>query len=63
MKTFFRLMDKRRPYLPVLQSSIDPMLKEVIDKYAPLYELKMQSRVEGIDVGLEQAAIEHKRAY
>ena len=56
-------MDKRRPYLPVLQSSIDPMLKEVIDKYAPLYELKMQSRVEGIDVGLEQAAIEHKRAY
>ena len=57
------MMEKRRPYLPVLQSCIDPLLKEVIDKYAPLHELKMQSRIEGIDVGLEQAAIEHKRAY
>ena len=33
-------------------------MKELLDKYAPLHELKMESRVEGIDVGLELPAAE-----
>ena len=38
-------------------------MKEIHDKYAPLYELKMQSKIEGIDIGLEQAVAEHKQRY
>ena len=35
----------------------------MIEKYAPLYELKMQSKVEGIDVGFEQVVAEAKQEY
>ena len=38
-------------------------MKELIEKYAPLHELKMQSKIEGIDIGLEQVALEHKRIH
>ena len=39
------------------------VLKELNDKYAPLYDLKMQSKIEGIELGLEIAAAEHKRSH
>ena len=42
---------------------MDQVLKETIDKYAPLHELKMQSRMEGINLGLEVAAKEQKRIF
>ena len=38
-------------------------LSEMIDRYVPLYELKMQSKVEGFDVGLEQAAAEERKKH
>lgn len=58
---FMSKMDNKRPNAPLLQSLIDPIIKELNDKYAPLHELKMQSKIEGIDIGFEQAAVEHKR--
>jgi hypothetical protein len=35
-------------------------LQEIYDKYAPLHDLKMTSKIEGIDIGFEQVAVEHK---
>ena len=55
--------DSKRPNAPLLQGLIDPVVKEINDKYAPLHELKMQSKIEGIEVGFEQAAAEYKREY
>ena len=43
-----KMMDRKRQNLPLLQAVIDPVLKDLNDKYAPLYELKMQSKIEGI---------------
>ncbi len=37
---------------PILQAIMEP-LQEIYDKYAPLYELKMNSKIEGIDIGFE----------
>ena len=34
-----------------------------MDKYVPLYELKMTSKIEGIDKGLEQAAAEQRKIH
>ena len=31
---------------------MEPLL-DLIDKYAPLHQLKMQSKIEGIDIGFE----------
>ena len=35
-------------------------MKDILDKYVPLYELKWQSKIEGLKIGLEQVAAEHK---
>ena len=58
-----KLMDRKMKNIPLLQAVIDPVLKELNDKYAPLHELKMQSKIEGIEFGLEIAAAEHKRSH
>jgi hypothetical protein len=34
-----------------------------MEKYAPLCELKMQSKIEGIDIGFEQVVAEQKQEY
>ena len=43
-----KIIDRKIKNIPILQALIDPALKELNDKYAPLHELKMQSKIEGI---------------
>ena len=50
-------MALKKQNLPELKPLMEP-LAEIIDKYVPLHQLKMQSKIEGIDKGLEQAAAE-----
>ena len=52
-------LDRKRPNLPLIQAFMDPA-KEIVDKYAPLHELKYQTKIEGIDIGLEQEAANQK---
>ena len=42
---------------------MDPAIKEILDNYVPLYELKMQSKIEGVDIGLKLAVAENKQDY
>ena len=44
---------KRNGAAPLILSQFDPVLKEMSEKYAQLHELKMQSKIEGIEIGLE----------
>ena len=37
---------------PILQAIMEP-LQDIYEKYAPLHELKMNSKIEGIDIGFE----------
>ena len=60
---FMAKLDLKRSTAPILMTLVEPTVKEISDKYAPLYELKMQSKIEGIEIGLEQTAIEHKREH
>ena len=50
-------MNKKRANLPEFKP-IQDNLSELVDRYLPLHELKMSSKVEGIEIGLEQAARE-----
>ena len=59
---FFEKLDRKRPNLPQLQVMIEPS-KEIVERYAPLYELKFQSKIEGIEQGLDQVASMQKRDY
>ena len=61
---FMQMLDvKRSAAASLLLSPVEPILKEISEKYAPLHELKMQSKIEGIEIGLEQTAIEQKIEY
>ena len=51
-----KLEMKRKGAASLLHALIEPLVKEISDKYAPLYELKMQSKIEGIEIGFEQTA-------
>jgi len=42
---------------------VDAGIKELVEKYVPLYELKMHSKIEGIEIGFEQVVTEQKREY
>ena len=59
-ETWNEMLDRKRLNLPVLQQVLEP-LGEITEKYAALFELKMTSKIEGIEIGLEQVAIEQKR--
>ena len=55
-------LDQKRPTMaPLLQSLLDPQMKDILEKYVPLYELKWQSKIGGLKIGLEQVAAKHKR--
>ena len=44
-------LDEKRPNAPFLQAFVNTGIKEIVEKYAPLYELKMHSKIEGIEIG------------
>ena len=57
-----QIFSRKKQNLPELKPLLEP-LGEIIDKYVPLYELKMTSKIEGIDKGLEQAAAEQRKIH
>ena len=57
-----QIFSRKKQNLPELRPLLEP-LGEIIDKYVPLYELKMTSKIEGIDKGLEQAAAEQRKIH
>ena len=38
---FMQMLDLKRNQAPLLSNYTEPILKEINEKYAPLYELKM----------------------
>ena len=53
-------MDEKKTGNPIIQAFMNESLKEVVDKYAPLHELKFLSQIEDIDIGIAQEAVRHK---
>lgn len=60
---FLEKLQRKSAKWPLVQACTTQLMKEINERYVPLYELKMQSKVEGIDFGLEQATALNKREH